>query len=80
MTTGIKKIYFRNLSTINNNNKPKITLHNIIENTDDINYNNLLTKVTVNVVEESENKDSKSKQKIKINEIKNVNNKLYFLE
>ena len=82
MTTGIKKMYFRNLSLINNNNnnndKPKITLDNIIEHTDDIYYNNLLTKVKV--VEESENKNLKTKKKIKINEIKNVNNKLYFLE
>ena len=75
-------MYFRNLSLINNNNnnndKPKITLDNIIEHTDDIYYNNLLTKVKV--VEESENKNLKTKKKIKINEIKNVNNKLYFLE
>ena len=77
MTTGIKKIYFRNLSLINNNNKPKITLHNLIENTDDINYNNLLTKV--NIIEESENNIPK-RRKIEINQIKNIDNKLYLLE
>ena len=73
MTVGIKKMYFRNLSLTNNKNKSVLTLNNIIEQTDDINYNNLLTKV--NIVE-----DKKEKNKIKINEIKNVNNKLYLLE